>query len=127
VEPSELVRAVIDAARAGDIEAAAALFAEDCVLNMPEGTFVGRDGVERLRAKRTADGGPRLSAGDPEGIGESHVLVPLSVDVEIGDLTQTVRATGIWTVLDGRVSSVSFVPGGRRMALATLEREEAAE
>jgi hypothetical protein len=124
MKPTDVVQAVFDAVRAGDIEAAAALFAEDCVLHMPEGTFEGREGVKRLRARRAEGNGPQLQAGEPEDVDGRHVLVPLTVEMQMGDSTQTVRATGVWTVVDGLVSQVRAVPGGRRMALASLDPDE---
>jgi hypothetical protein len=62
MKPADVVQAVFDAVRAGDVEAAAALFAEDCVLHMPEGTFEGREGVKRLRARRAQGNGPSSMA-----------------------------------------------------------------
>jgi ketosteroid isomerase-like protein len=125
MKPSEVVRAVIEAVRGDNLDAAEALFAEDCVLHTPEGTFEGREGVRRLRERRTADGGPRLRAGDPEDVDESHALVPLTVDLQIEGSTQEIRATGVWTVVDGLVREIRAVPGGRRMALASLDPDAA--
>jgi hypothetical protein len=45
MSPAEAVQAVFDAARADDVDAAVALFAEDCVIRVPEGTYEGREGV----------------------------------------------------------------------------------
>ena len=123
MNPSQVVKAVMEAVWAGDTDAALALFAEDCVLQMPEGTFKGREGVLRLQARRAEAGGPRLNAGEPEDVDDRHVLVPLTVNVEMGGSAQTVRATGVWTVIDGLVTEVRAVPGGRRMALASLSVE----
>jgi limonene-1,2-epoxide hydrolase len=123
MSPSEVVRAVFDAARADDVDAAVALFAEDCVLRMPEGTYEGRDGVRAWRARRKADGGPQLKAEEPEAIDDKHVLVPLTADVQMGGPAQSIRVTGVWTVVDGLVTEVRAVPGGRRMALESLSPE----
>jgi len=124
VDPSQVVKTVMEAARSGDNDAALALFAEDCVLHMPEGTFRGRDGVQRLRGLRAKDGGPQLSAGEPEAVDDRHVLVPLTVNLEMDGSTQAVQVTGVWTVDEGLVTEVRAVPGGLRMALASLHRDD---
>jgi limonene-1,2-epoxide hydrolase len=124
MSPAEVVRAVFDAVRADDVDAAVALFAEDCVIRVPEGTYEGRDGVRAWRARRQADEGPHLRAEEPEPVDDKHVLVPLMADIQMGGSAQSVRVTGVWTVVDGLVTEVRGVPGGRRMALASLSSEE---
>jgi hypothetical protein len=123
MSPAEVVQAVFDAVRADDVDAAVALFAEDCVMRVPEGTYEGRDGVRAWRARRQADEGPQLSAEEPEPVDDKHVLVPLTADIQMGGSAQSVRVTGVWTVVDGLVTEVRGVPGGRRMALASLNPE----
>ena len=124
MSPAEVVQAVFDAVRADDVDAAVALFAEDCVIRVPEGTYEGREGVLAWRARRKADEGPQLRAQHPEAVDDQHVLVPLTADVQMGGSAQSVRVTGVWTVVDGLVTEVKAVPGGRRMALASLSPEE---
>lgn len=121
--PAETVAAAFEAVRADDLDRALALFAEDCVIALPGETHEGREGVRAWRANRAAGGGPQLSAGDPEAVDDRHVLVPLMVEVAFGEATSAVRATGVWTVVDGLIAEVCAVPGGRRMALASLKGE----
>jgi ketosteroid isomerase-like protein len=121
VGPAETVAAAFQAVREGDLDAAIALFSEDCAIALPGETYEGHDGVRVWRAKRESGSGPQLSAGEPEAIDSTHVLVPLMVEVAIGGTEDTVKATGIWTVVDGLITEVRAVPGGRRMALASLE------
>ena len=121
VDPAETVRAVLEAVRADDLDAAIELFDKRCVLRMVDGTFEGHDGVRRWREQRAGGGGPDLSAGEPEAVDDTHVLVPLTVKLEIEGSTQTVRATGVWTVVEGRMTEIRAVPGGRRMALESIE------
>ena len=119
--PAEVVTAAFEAVRADELDRALALFAEDCVVALPGETYEGHDGIRAWRASREAGAGPRLSAGEPEAVDDKHVLVPLMVEVTMGETTSTVRATGIWTVLDGFITEVRAVPGGRRMAVASLD------
>jgi hypothetical protein len=72
--------------------------------------------------QRAAEGGAglQMQAGEPEDLGDGHVLVPLTVELEMDGDAGEVRVTGIWTVADGRVLEMRGVPGGRRMALAAL-------
>src|SRR5439155_773652 len=97
------------------------LISEDCVIALPGETYEGRDGVRAWRASRQAGKGPQLSAGQPEAVDSTHVLVPLMVEVAIGGEAETVKATGVWTVADGLITEVRAVPGGRRMAIASLD------
>jgi hypothetical protein len=120
VGPAEVVAAAFEAVRADDIDAAVALFSEECVIALPGETYEGRDGVRAWRANREAGSGPQLSAGEPEAVDSTHVLVPLMVEVAIGGATETVKATGVWTVVDGAITEIRAVPGGRRMAIASL-------
>jgi ketosteroid isomerase-like protein len=121
VGPAETVAAAFEAVRAGDLDAAIALFSDDCVIALPGETYEGRDGVRAWRAKRQSGSGPQLSAGEPEPVDGTHVLVPLLVEVATGGATETVKATGVWTVVDGLITEVRAVPGGRRMAIASLD------
>lgn len=122
--PAEVVRAVFDAARNDDLDAALPLFAEDCVIRLPEGTHEGREGVREWQSRRAAGAGPRLTAGDPEAVDDVHVLVPLTAQIEMGGPAQSARVTGIWTVIDGLVTEVRAIPGGRTMALGSLSSVE---
>ena len=121
VGPAETVATAFEAVRAGDLDAAVALFSDDCVIALPGETYEGRDGVRAWRANREAGSGPQLSAGEPDAVDATHVLVPLMVEVAIGGTAETVKATGVWTVVDGLITEVRAVPGGRRMALASLD------
>jgi limonene-1,2-epoxide hydrolase len=123
VGPAETVAAAFKAVREDDLDAAVALFSEDCAIALPGETYEGHDGVRAWRAKRESGTGPQLSAGEPEAVDSTHVLVPLMVEVAIGGMKDTVKATGIWTVVDGLITEVRAVPGGRRMALASLEAD----
>jgi ketosteroid isomerase-like protein len=124
MDPAEVVAAAFEAVRADDLDAALALFSEDCVIALPGETYEGPDGVRAWRASREAGSGPKLSAGEPEMVDSTHVLVPLMVEVAIGGTTETVKATGVWTVIYGLVTEVRAVPGGRRMAIASLSPGE---
>jgi uncharacterized protein (TIGR02246 family) len=118
--PLETVAAAFAAVKANDLDRALALFAEDCVVALPGETYEGREGIRAWHASRRSGAGPQLSAGDPEAVDDVHVLVPVMVEVAFGERTETVRATGIWTVVDGLVAEIRAVPGGRKMALASL-------
>jgi ketosteroid isomerase-like protein len=120
MNPAETVAAAFSAVRAKDLDAAIALFSEDCVISLPGETYAGREGVRTWQAERESGRGPRLRAGEPEAVDDRHVLVPLVVDVAFGETTEKVKATGVWTVIDGLVTEVRAVPGGRRMAIASL-------
>jgi limonene-1,2-epoxide hydrolase len=120
MDPTETVAAAFEAVRADDLEAAVVLFSEDCVISLPGESYEGRDGVRTWRARRESGSGPQLSAGRPEAVDRTHVLVPLMVEVSIGGAAETVKATGVWTVVDGLITEVRAVPGGRRMAIASL-------
>jgi limonene-1,2-epoxide hydrolase len=120
VSPADVVAAVFEAMRADDVDAAVAFFSEDCVIRAASGTYAGRDGVRAWRASRAAGAGPPLAAGEPDAVDAPHVLVPLTAEVEINGSVQSVRVTGVWTVVDGLVREVRGVPGGRRMALTSL-------
>ena len=122
--PAEVVRAVLEAARTDDLDAALALFSDNCLIRLPEGTYEGHDGVRAWRSQRAAGAGPQLTAGDPEEVDDIHVLVPLTAQIEMADTPQSVRVTGIWTVVDGLVTEMRAVPGGRRMALGSLSSAE---
>lgn len=123
VDPGETVRAAFDAIRADHLDEALELFSEDCVIALPGETYEGRDGVRAWRAARAAGEGPGVQAGEPEAVDETHVLVPVTVEMSVGGETQPVKATGVWTVVDGRITEVRAVPGGRRMAIASLDTE----
>jgi limonene-1,2-epoxide hydrolase len=120
VSPADVVAAVFEAMRADDLDAAVALFSEDCVIRAASGTYAGRDGVRAWRASRAAGAGPPLTAGEPEAVDATHVLVPLTAEIEMNGSLQSVRVTGVWMVVDGLVTEVRGVPGGRRMALTFL-------
>jgi hypothetical protein len=117
------VRAAFEAIRADDLEAALALFAEDCVVSLPGETYEGREGVRAWRAARSSGTGPEIRAGEPEAVDDVHVLVPVMAEISVGGEARPVKATGVWTVVDGLITEVRAVPGGRRMALASLEAE----
>jgi limonene-1,2-epoxide hydrolase len=121
VGPAEIVAAAFEAVREDDLDAAVALFAEDCVIALPGETYEGRDGVRAWRASRESGSGPQVSAGEPDAVDSTHVLVPLMVEVAIGGTPEAVKATGVWTVVDGLITEVRAVPGGRRMAIASLK------
>jgi hypothetical protein len=76
--------------------------------------------VRAWRAARAAGEGPGVQAGEPEAVDDVHVLVPVTVERSFGGETQPVKATGVWTVVDGMIAAVRAVPGGRRMAIASL-------
>jgi hypothetical protein len=121
VDPAKVVAAAFEAVRAGDPEAAVALFSEDCVISVPGETYEGRKGVRAWQAARAAGRGPQLKAGKPEAVDETHVLVPLTVEIALGGRPEPVKATGVWTVVDELITEVRAVPGGRRMAMASLD------
>jgi len=121
VGPAETVAAAFEAVRADDLDAAIEFFSEKCVIALPGETYEGRDGVRAWRENRESANGPKLSAGEPEAVDSTHVLVPLMVEVAIGGAPETVKATGLWTVFDGLITEVRAVPGGRRMAIASLQ------
>jgi limonene-1,2-epoxide hydrolase len=120
VRAVDVVAAVFEAVRADDLDAAVEFFSEDCVIRGATGTYAGRDGVRAWRASRVAGAGPPLAAGEPEAVDATHVLVPLTAEVEMNGSVQSVRVTGVWTVVEGLVTEVRGVPGGRRMALTSL-------
>ena len=124
MEPAEVVRTVFEAARNDDVDAALALFSENCLIRLPEGTYEGHEGVRAWRSQRVAGAGPQLTAGEPDQVDDIHVLVPLTAQVEMGHMPQSVRVTGIWTVVGGLVTEIRAVPGGRRMALQSLSSTE---
>ena len=126
MDAAEIVRSAFEAVRADDLDAAVALFSEDCVIALPGEAYEGRDGVRAWRAARAAGEGPELRAGEPEAIDETHVLIPLSVKVSVGGETRPVKATGVWTVVNGLITEVRAVPGGRRMAIASLDSGDTA-
>lgn len=122
-DPAQVVKAAFDAGRAGDLSRLVSLFAEDCVVALPGETYQGREGVRAWHASRAAGRGPKVRAGEPETVDERHVLVPLNVELSWAEGRQDVRATGIWIVVDGLITAVRAIPGGRRMALSEIARE----
>jgi limonene-1,2-epoxide hydrolase len=118
-DPADVVRAVLQAARDDDTEALVVGFSPDCRLLMPEGQYEGHEGVRRLAAARR-ERPSGVENGEPEHVGDGHVLVPLRIETQVGDRTVEVRATGVWTVEDGLVKKFRGMPGGRRSALREL-------
>jgi hypothetical protein len=111
---------VFAAMRAGDLDTAVTMFSEDCLISLPGESYEGREGVRAWRAARAAGTGPEVQAGEPEAIDEVHVLVPVTAEVSVGGETQPVKVTGVWTVVNGLIAEIRVVPGGRRMAIASL-------
>ncbi len=113
------------AANAGEVERVVALCSPTCELHVPEGVFVGHDGVRRfLHARRDASDARSLATptGEPEDVGEGKVVVPLVMRTEMGSEVIDVRATAVWTVRDGLIVGLEGSPGGRRGALRMLGR-----
>jgi hypothetical protein len=125
VECIEVVRAAMRAANAGDVEGVVALCSPTCELHVPEGLFVGHDGVRQfLQTRHGARDATSLAVptGKPEDVGQGKILVPLVMHTEIGGEAIDVRATAIWTVKDGLIDGLEGSPGGRRAALRMLGR-----
>lgn len=112
---------MLRAVRCGDTAAIAALCAPGCHILLPNGAFGRADGIRRLLATRCPSGsGVSGAEPDPEHVGHGHVLVPLTIDMPIGDHSVQVQATAVWTVHDGLVTGFRSVPGDRRHALVEL-------
>jgi hypothetical protein len=116
LRPEAVVRAALAAAAARDAGALAALCSPGCELGLEDAILGRRDGV-RVMVERAlaADAGP-----PPEDVGDGHVLVPLTFDLPIGERTVHARATAIWAVHDGLITSLRCVPGDRDDALREL-------
>jgi ketosteroid isomerase-like protein len=122
--PEDLIRRYVDATSAGDGEAAAALTADDAVIELPDGGVLkGKDGARQFAAKHVeADGRKQsvsltsLDARTPDRF--VAALVMSNREVATDELLYSMDVGGVFEVRDELITRNAVFPSPEEAAAA---------
>jgi ketosteroid isomerase-like protein len=125
----DVVRRYVDAASAGDGDAAAALTADDGVIVLPNGTELrGKEGARQFAAKHAETDGKKQSVAltSLDALAEDRFLAMLVMtnrDVAADELLYSMDVGGVIEVRDGLVTSNRVFPSPDEAAAAAQRTE----
>jgi ketosteroid isomerase-like protein len=122
--PEDLIRRYVDATSAADVEAAAALTADDAVIELPDGgALEGKEGARQFAAKHAeADGRKQsvsltsLDARTPDRF--VATLVMSNREVETDELLYSMDVGSVFEVRDGLITRNQVFPSPEEAAAA---------
>jgi ketosteroid isomerase-like protein len=125
--PEDVIRAYVEASSAGDGDAAAALMADDGVIELPDGTaLTGKDGARQFAAKHAeADGKKQgVTLTSLEARSGNRFVATLEMtnrEVATDELLYSMDVGGVFEVRDGLIVRNQAFPSPEEAAAAAAD------
>ena len=128
-DPEDVIRRYVEASSAADGDAAAALTADDAVIELPDGgTLNGKEGARQFAAKHAETDGRKqavtLTSLEPRTRNRFVVtLVMTSREVATDELLYSIDVGGVIEVRDGLITRNQLFPSPEEAAAAAEQAE----